>query len=72
LDSLDYLVNNAGVYSMKRRTTPQGLELDFAINYLGHFYLTYLLWPLLNKATAFRIINLASVTHKKKYLTLWG
>ena len=46
--------------------------MDFGVNYLGHFYLTYLLWPLLRKSSAFRVINLASVTHKKMHLTLWG
>lgn len=46
--------------------------MDFGINYLGHFYLTYLLWPLLNKAKNFRVVNISSVTHKKKYFTMWG
>jgi len=46
--------------------------MDFGVNYLGHFYLTHLLWPILNKAPTFKVINLASVTHKKKHLTLWG
>ena len=46
--------------------------MDFGVNYLGHVYLTHLLWPVLNKARTFKVINLASVTHKKKHLTLWG
>jgi NAD(P)-dependent dehydrogenase (short-subunit alcohol dehydrogenase family) len=32
---LDALVNNAGVFTRERMTTPDGLELQFAVNYLG-------------------------------------
>lgn len=66
-------MNNAGVYNMREgRRTRQNFEMDFGVNYLGHFYLTYLLWPLLNNSQGFRVVNLASVTHKRKHLTLWG
>ena len=73
IPALDYLVNNAGVYNMRRdKRTSQQFEMDLGVNYLSHLYLTHLLWPLLNQSNAFRVINLASVTHKKKHLTLWG
>lgn len=59
---IDVLINNAGIFSHKRIITPDGFELTFMINYLSHFYLTYLLFPLLkNKGT--RIINVSSMAH---------
>ena len=37
--------------------------MTYAINHFGHFYLTYLLYPKLNKSTEARIINVSSVVH---------
>ncbi|WP_405092033.1 SDR family NAD(P)-dependent oxidoreductase [Micromonospora sp. NBC_01392] len=39
--SLDLLVNNAGIGGHQgRRLSPQGIEMQFATNFLGHFALT--------------------------------
>ena len=56
-DTLDVLVNNAGVATMERRTSDDGFELDFAVNYLSHFLLTL---QLLDRIRS-RIVNVASI-----------
>lgn len=59
---LDILVNNAWVMAPpKRELTRDGLELQFATNYLSHFALTARLLPLLIAAPAARVVPLASV-----------
>ena len=61
---LDALVNNAGLFTRDRKTTPDGLELQFAVNYLGGFLLTHLLLDLLIASTPSRIVNVSSSAHK--------
>lgn len=46
-DSLDVLVNNAGISVSTRQVSPDGIELTFATNHVGPFLLTSLLLPLL-------------------------
>lgn len=60
--SVDILINNAGVMTPPRReTTADGFELQFGTNYLGHFALTAHLLPLLRRAGAPRVVSLSSV-----------
>ena len=50
-ECVDYLVNNAGVKGMETlRKIKTGFEMQYGINYQGHFYLTYLLWEKLKKS----------------------
>jgi NAD(P)-dependent dehydrogenase (short-subunit alcohol dehydrogenase family) len=64
-DSLDLLVNNAGVMAPpERASTSDGFELQFGTNYLGHFALTARLMPLLRRQTAPRVVNLSSLAHR--------
>jgi NAD(P)-dependent dehydrogenase (short-subunit alcohol dehydrogenase family) len=60
---LDVLINNAGIFNNELQFSEEGIELQFAVNHLGHFLLTNLLIPLLKSAPAGRIVNLASVAH---------
>ncbi|CAG2237390.1 Retinol dehydrogenase 12,Retinol dehydrogenase 13,Retinol dehydrogenase 11 [Mytilus edulis] len=62
--ALHVLINNAA-YMGPRATTDDGYERTFGVNYLGHFYLTYLLQDRLKKCGPSRIINIASDAIKK-------
>jgi NAD(P)-dependent dehydrogenase (short-subunit alcohol dehydrogenase family) len=61
---LHILVNNAGVMAVPELTrTPQGWELHFATNHLGHFALAIGLHPALASAGGARIVSVSSVGH---------
>ena len=49
----------------RKKNTKQGHEIQWGVNHLGHFYLTYLLWEKLKKAEFFRIVNVSSLAHRK-------
>ena len=57
---LDVLINNAGVAMPPASKTAQGYELQFGVNFLGHFALTGRLYPLLKETSNSRIITLSS------------
>jgi NAD(P)-dependent dehydrogenase (short-subunit alcohol dehydrogenase family) len=40
---IDVLVNNAGIMAVEYGLSPDGVELQFATNHLGHYLLTNLL-----------------------------
>lgn len=61
---LDVLVNNVGIYRKTRHVTMEGIEMTFAVNYLGPFLLTHLLLPLLRKSPSARIVTVASSAHE--------
>lgn len=63
-DSVDVLINNAGTIAGKRQLTGDGLELTFASNYLGPFYLTNQLVPLLSQQAGSRILNVSSELYR--------
>ncbi len=62
---LDVFISNAGIGSRalgtERRTSADGHELRFAVNYLSGFLLAYLLLPLLKASAPSRIVNVASL-----------
>lgn len=55
---LDVLVNNAGVYVVNERVSPDGLDTRFVVNTIAPYLLTKLLLPLLGGSG--RVINLSS------------
>jgi retinol dehydrogenase 14 len=59
---LDVLVNNAGVISLDRRETEDGLEEQFGVNHIGHFLLTLRLLDRMKEGG--RIVVVASGAHK--------
>lgn len=62
---VDLLVNNAGIMSPPvRETTADGFELQFGVNYLGHFALTARLLPLLRRSIAPRVVSVTSLAHR--------
>ncbi|MFB8006091.1 SDR family NAD(P)-dependent oxidoreductase [Nocardia sp. NPDC056000] len=60
---LHILVNNAGIMATPEMRTPQGWEMQFATNHLGHFALTTGLHDLLAAAGNARIVVVSSVGH---------
>jgi NAD(P)-dependent dehydrogenase (short-subunit alcohol dehydrogenase family) len=62
--SLHVLINNAA-YMGPKSATDDGLERAFAVNYLGHFYLTHLLSEKMKKNAPSRIINVISDSYVK-------
>lgn len=60
-DRLDVLVNNAGVgVGVDRRSSRDGLELTFQVNYLATYILSCRLAPLLIRSAPARLVNVAS------------
>lgn len=67
---LHALVNNAGLVSLARRESVDGVELTLAVNYLAMFQLTLRLLPLLRAGAPARIVNVSSDTHRIARLDL--
>lgn len=57
---LHILVNNAGVMAGPETRTPEGWELQFATNHLGHFALATGLHAALAEAAGARVVSVAS------------
>ncbi|MDN3656142.1 oxidoreductase [Ferruginibacter paludis] len=61
--SLDLLINNAGIMVPPATKTEMGYELQFAVNFLGHFSLTAYLYPLLKATAGSRVITVTSLAY---------
>ncbi|CAH1438377.1 unnamed protein product [Lactuca virosa] len=69
---LNILINNAGIMFCPYQLSQDGIEMQFATNHLGHFYLTNLLLDKMKETAAAtgiegRIVNLSSVAHVYTY-----
>ena len=69
-DSLHLLINNAGTWEVKRKESEDGIEMNFAVNHLAPFLLTYLLLDIIRKSAPARIVNVSSSAHKQAKMNL--
>jgi NAD(P)-dependent dehydrogenase (short-subunit alcohol dehydrogenase family) len=60
---LDMLVNNAGIMASPLMRTPEGWEMQFATNHLGHFALATRLHGALAAAGRARVVSVSSTAH---------
>ncbi|MFD2932669.1 oxidoreductase [Spirosoma flavum] len=60
---LHILINNAGVMIPPATKTAEGYELQFGVNFLGHFALTGYLYSILKSTPGSRIVTLSSLAY---------
>jgi NAD(P)-dependent dehydrogenase (short-subunit alcohol dehydrogenase family) len=65
---LDLLVNNAGVMIPPPSKSEDGFELQFGVNFIGHFALTGHLFNLLELTTGSRVVTLSSIAHRGAFI----
>jgi len=65
---LDVLINNAGTVLRKRQLSVDGIEMQFAVNFLAPFLLTNLLLDILKASAPARVINVSSAIHKRGHI----
>ena len=64
-EKLDILINNAAIMACPYSKTNDGIESQFATNYLGHFLLTnLLLGKILAAGPEARIVNVSSTANR--------
>ncbi len=61
--SLDLLINNAGIMIPPQSKTEDGFEIQFGVNFVGHFALTGHLFHLLEATNGSRVVTLSSIAH---------
>lgn len=61
---LDYLINNAGIMIPPPSKTEDGFEIQFGVNFVGHFALTGHLFNLLEATKGSRVVTLSSIAHR--------
>jgi NAD(P)-dependent dehydrogenase (short-subunit alcohol dehydrogenase family) len=63
-ESIDLLINNAGVMFTPKATTKDGFELQFGTNHLGHFAFTGQLLDRLLAVPGSRVVTVSSIGHR--------
>ncbi len=61
---LDLLINNAGIMIPPQEKTEDGFEIQFGVNFVGHFALTGHLFNLLEATKGSRVVTLSSIAHR--------
>jgi NAD(P)-dependent dehydrogenase (short-subunit alcohol dehydrogenase family) len=64
IDTIDLLINNAGVMMTPYGRTADGFELQFGVNHLGHFAFTGLLIGKMLDRPGSRVVTVSSLNHK--------
>lgn len=59
-EPIDVLINNAAATPRQREETPEGIEMQFATNVLGYFWMISYFIPHLKRNAPARIVNVAS------------
>jgi NAD(P)-dependent dehydrogenase (short-subunit alcohol dehydrogenase family) len=62
--SLDLLINNAGIMIPPPHQTEDGFEIQWGVNFVGHFALTGHLFNLLEATKGSRVVTLSSIAHR--------
>jgi NAD(P)-dependent dehydrogenase (short-subunit alcohol dehydrogenase family) len=62
-ETIDLLINNAGVMGIPERRTVDGFEMQLGVDHLGHYALTARLLPALLGARASRVVTVTSTAH---------
>jgi len=57
---LHVLINNAAITPRNRKETPEGIELQFATNVLGYFWMIETFTEILKRSAPARVVNVAS------------
>jgi NAD(P)-dependent dehydrogenase (short-subunit alcohol dehydrogenase family) len=66
--AIDICINNAGLLTNARATTPDGFEMTFGVNHLGHFAFVGRVLPALLAAPNARVVTVTSMAHKSATL----
>jgi len=66
-DKLDSLILNAGIMHTPYTLTSDGIESQFGVNHVAHFYLTQLLTPVLEHSQPSTIVSVSSNGHFATY-----
>ena len=64
-ETIDLLINNAGVMNLPARTTTtDGFETTFGTNHLGHFALDAQLWPAVLRSRSARVVTVSAIASR--------